>query len=237
MRWQRKGDWSAVLLTLGSSWLAATLRPHGLVLWFFVLAIAIYVLVLQRGPPLSRRVPLLLVVGVAGTLVLVSFSAGSQEERPLVHLLAGEILWRDQKWVVAMPPPDESLPAHWQGYVLYSWQNPAEVLSLWMSRLAATLLPFRPGYSSLHQAAIGLSLFFAYTFMMIGLTAVPRSFFWVLAYLPFILAPAVLFFADRDGRWLLYGLPLLSPLVGWGILRMFKGIRFLGNRRLIRPMP
>jgi 4-amino-4-deoxy-L-arabinose transferase-like glycosyltransferase len=213
---ERRGAW-LIAAAAGVLW-TALLRPNG---WLLVAVAGAYLT--ARLVP-SRRARAGLVVAVLAVFVAASaappFRRGVETERPGEMLRRGQVVWGHEASRMPMPP-EPSGPAdrdwiHDLGYVV---RHPVACARLGALRVWTELRHTRPFYSFRHNALAAAYLTPLYLLALWG--------GWILRREPLArLAGAVvaahlllvgLTFADWDGRFLLYILPLIGVFSARGL--------------------
>jgi hypothetical protein len=228
---------------LGESWLlaviavfAATMRPHG---WTLAPLALIYIVAGYRPRlTLARTITVCVsIAGVAGLLVLWQPPRGGvrlgeamgepgNASHALLNLISsGVVLWGYEDWRLPMPLIAENDTA-----CSYAFSHPLAVAKLAGARVAVEIVHARPFYSLRHNAVIAVYLTCLYGFAAWGAVQ-----FWrkgadklvaiIAAHLLLIAAT----WADWDGRFLVYLLPVITLLAACGIANSCR--RYLTARQ------
>ncbi len=201
---------------------SAFIRPNG---WVLLPIAAIYWMVRAR---LSRRLKFAaagLAVGgfLAATAFVGAFRQGIQAESPEMWLRQGTVIWKSDEWHVQMPvDATASSAVGWPGAVRYVAAHPWASARLAVTRMAVELFHARPFYSATRNWLAAISALIFYPFAVLGwwrLRTVPLAQLMTAVIGGHLLIIA-LTFADWDGRFLLYFLPLIYVLAtcelsGW----------------------
>ncbi len=230
---------SAVCFTL---WLALWAMPPGRS-WRYVLATAVIVLFALLRPSgwimlpavalfwighAKWRWPWRLVGGAAVVLLFLTlafggrgFRQGISGQSPVDKLYAGEVVWQEDLWRVAMPPPDGD-DRSYLGAVAYIVRHPIACVHLALRRLAVLFLRIRPGYSAAHNAVL-LAVYLPLAFLGAAGAWLGQQRLEVRLALALVLAHALvvaLTFNDNDGRFSLYLTPPLGLLAAMALVRL-----------------
>jgi hypothetical protein len=187
---------------------AVALRPNG---WFLLPIVGIYWAARRWVGPLRWSAwALILLIGLAAFAPV----AHSRMDHTRRLTLAGLVLSGTPIWSLPMPPPEPSGTVGFEGLLGYVARHPLACARLGAARVAAQLAHVRPFYSRAHNVAIALIL--APLYALAAMTLVQR---WreplvrlLAAVVTVQLAIVGLTWADPDGRFLLYVLPLLAAL-------------------------
>lgn len=199
--------------------LFAQLRPSG---WIMLPAVTLF-WISQAKWHWSRR----LAAAVAVVTLFLALAFGGQGFRqgisgqsPVDKLYSGEVVWQEDLWRVAMPPPPPDRT--YLGAVKYIFRHPVACCHLAMRRVVVLFLRVRPGYSGAHNAVL-LAVYLPLA-LFGGLGA------WLGRRRPgarlavtLVLAHAlvvVLTFNDNDGRFSLYLTPPLGLLAAIVLVRI-----------------
>ena len=203
--WRGYGASVSILL------LAAFIRPNG---WILFPVAALYWL--GEAVP-SRRKRWLASAGVlllfAAGAALPAFRGGIQQESPEVMLRRGEVIWNYPPARLRMPP-DPVSSTGWVSALGYGLRHPVACARLALWRVGTELAHTRPFYSRRHNLLVLLFLTPLYLLALRGWLRsrrqpLARLAAWVILSHLLIVA---LTFADWDGRFLLYVLPLMGLL-------------------------
>jgi 4-amino-4-deoxy-L-arabinose transferase-like glycosyltransferase len=191
-----------------SVWVAASVRPNGLLL----LSVAVLYLV---GHSISRKrlrwlvvsgIVLASVVGAIAALRVFPVTSHEHIEVTLRNGITGIDSWR-----VSMPPDPAPIKGDWSAAFSYAAAHPFASFRLALARVFIELIHIRPFYSFRHNIIVLAALAFIYLLALPGLKLNrDRS----LTHLLLLVIISHLFlvaisFADWDGRFLLYILPLI----------------------------
>lgn len=207
---------------------AASLRPTG---WILIPIVASYWVWRRTDSALIRSSALASIAVAFGAVVLTVplLAQGVSAGNPTRMLYEGRVQWAPEEARIPMPPAEldeDSLPAG-VGYVM---QHPVESAHLGLARVMRSFIGVRPYFSSLHNWAIiaylapvyGLAILGSirvWRHPLLGLTATV-----VVAHMAIVAAT----FADYDGRFLLYVLPLITALAGVGVSQLLPPRWFRG---------
>ncbi|HOG49733.1 MAG TPA: hypothetical protein PKY10_04030 [Lentisphaeria bacterium] len=209
--------------------LFALLRPSG---WIMLPAVALFWIGHAKW-----RWPWRLAGGVAVILLFLvlafggrGFRQGISGQGPVDKLYAGEVVWREDLWRVAMPPPNSD-DRSYLGAVAYIARHPIACTHLALRRLAVLFLRIRPGYSAAHNAVL-LAVYLPLAFLGTVGAWLGRRRLEVRLAIALVLAHALivaLTFNDNDGRFSLYLVPPLGLLSAVTLVRAAEVIA--GRRR------
>ena len=207
---------------------AASLRPTG---WILVPVVASYWVWRRTDSALIRSSAIASIAVAFGALVLTLplLARGVSAENPTRMLYEGRVQWAPDEARIPMPPAeldDDSLTAG----VQYVTRHPVESTRLALARVMRSLTAVRPYFSALHNWAIIAYLTPVYILAILGSARVWRQPLFgltatvVVAHLAIVAAT----FADYDGRFLLYVLPLITALAGVGVSQVLPP-RWIGG--------
>jgi 4-amino-4-deoxy-L-arabinose transferase-like glycosyltransferase len=207
----RSGRRWYVVAAAASLVLAALVRPNGL----FLSAAAVLYLVSRAISRRSLRwvaISGIILALVLGAITASRFYPASSNEHPEVTLRNG--ITGIPQWRVSMPADAEPVRGRWSGALGYAASHPLASLRLGITRVFIELIHVRPFYSSRHNIGLLLTLPLFYLLALAGLKLNRDP---SLARLIVLIVIAHLFvvaitFADWDGRYLLYILPLICLL-------------------------
>jgi hypothetical protein len=157
------------------------------------------------------------------------FHSAAEREAAAASLAKGDVLWRHPPSRLDMPEgnPGESSLA-------YAVDHPLSTLKLVASRIGMELAHTRYYFSPVHNLVIAVTLYPLYAFALIGILSGRRN--PLVALLVGVclthLAIVGATFADYDGRWLFYFLPLIFVLAGSGADRAIE--RLVGRLQVSR---
>ena len=193
---------------------AGSIRPNG---WPLPLIALSYWILLQR----KNRLPKLVLIVALFISFAYSFSrvqfvvSGIENASPLRALNDKVIVW-------GYPHPFEGAPdsksVDWTELGLRVVRNPLSIMKLAALRVAAEFAHVRPFYSRLHNVALLLFLPAIYASAAYGFCRL-RNEPLVLLMIAIVFYHALIiavFFADWDGRFLLYFFPLIGVLASSG---------------------
>ncbi|HZR25939.1 MAG TPA: glycosyltransferase family 39 protein [Vicinamibacterales bacterium] len=215
-----RGGWryvAASVLVL----VAATLRPHGRVL---IVSAALYWI--ARRPTL-RRDAVVAYAAAAILLIALAVTTGAtlraEAETPGRWLGNGVVIWSDTASQLSMPHDAVVDPAAAGATstapLRYAARHPIATLRLAVTRVSVELWHARRFYSRAHNAAVVALLGVTYACAVVGfLRRRHQPIAWLMAivvasHLAFVAAT----FADWDGRFVLYVLPLIDVFAGAAI--------------------
>jgi len=141
---------------------------------------------------------------------------------PYQMLLRGEVVWGYEDWRLPMPSDADTDGAGWAGVIGYALQHPLASLRLAIYRVGACLVHIRPFYSFRHNILAIVFLVPLYLLAIYGLFRARReqlSTLLVLVIGSHLLLVA-LTFANWDGRFLLYTLPLIGVFSAYGAAKL-----------------
>ena len=198
---------------------AALIRPQGRVL---AIAAAVY-WVVRRWSHASRAIVVVLAIALIGAVAMTTRSAlRAEAESPGRWLGDGVVIWADPTSRVTMPGETSALTradATSAAPIAYAVRHPVATIRLAAARVGVELLHARRFYSAAHNAAIVVALGATYLLAIVGFLKLrDRPLGWLLAgiaALHFLMVAAT--FADWDGRFLLYVLPLVTLFAAAGL--------------------
>jgi 4-amino-4-deoxy-L-arabinose transferase-like glycosyltransferase len=189
---------------------AAFIRPNG---WVIVPITAVYWIVRARVRQWVKygAAALTLLTFLAGTAFIGSFRQGIQAEGPDMWLRQGVVIWQYNGWRVPMPVEPHDSEDGWVGSLGYPLRHPWPSARLAVGRVALELLHARPFYSATHNALVVIAVLMLYPLAVLGylrLKSAPLARL-MSAIIGSHMLIVALTFADWDGRFLLYVLPLI----------------------------
>ena len=220
-----RGRWASALLP---ALMVGMLRPNGLlaiaavsVLWIWSSGRSHSVV----HAALPARIASTVVVVVTVVLVIGLSPAhrsgtGGADDRPLVRLVAGEVVWGETAWSRPMPPPpdtDRSLGA----LVRYATSEPVPTIDIGLRRIVVEVIQVRPHYPLPVNIVVGGTMLLYLGAAILGAaTAAGRVLRRpVLALALPMLAAIGATWASPEGRFGWAVLVLLGPWVGIGLDR------------------
>jgi hypothetical protein len=229
------------LLACAIALITALIRPNG---WIVLPVVAITWIsqIPLEPPPASGHLPLargrtagakrrqvgvirwLLIAGVILLSVIAAaglsgFRSGIEAESPGKMLREGRVIWANDSYQQAMPADpvgDES----WIGSLGYALRHPLESLRLALVRVAVNLLDVRPYQSDAQNFSRLAWLIPVYLLAILGAVrawADPATRL-LSAIIGTHLLTVGLTFADSDGRFVRYIIPLFYVLAAWGLI-------------------
>jgi Dolichyl-phosphate-mannose-protein mannosyltransferase len=190
---------------------AATLiRPNGSVL---ILVSALHLSSGINHRSLRRLViSAILLASILGALALLRFYTLRFGDNPVTILRYG--ITGISEWSVMMPSEPEPFAGEWTDLIVYVVRHPVASLRLGATRIAIELIHVRPFFSSTHNALVLATLPVIYLLALAGLGLSRNRSLTRLILLTITghLAVVAATYADWDGRFLLYVLPLICLL-------------------------
>lgn len=151
-------------------------------------------------------------------LTVPLLTRGVSAENPTRMLYEGRVQWAPDEARMPMPVADEDDDSLVAG-LRYLTQHPVDSARLALARVVRSLTAVRPYYSTIHNWAIIAYMTPVYILAIVGSARV-----WKQPLVGLIAAVVVTHmaivaatFADYDGRFLLYVLPLIIALAGVGV--------------------
>jgi 4-amino-4-deoxy-L-arabinose transferase-like glycosyltransferase len=203
---RRKRSWYIVAAAALAA--AALVRPNGL----FLLAVAVLYLVSRAiAHKKLRRLAVLSIVlaFVLGAIAASRFYSASSKDHPEVTLRNG--ITGIHQWRVPMPFDPAPVKGEWPALFSYVAGHPFASVRLGITRVLIELIHVRPFYSFRHNLVLLITLPFLYLLALMGLKVNhdrPLTHLLLLAIGSQLFVVAITF-ADWDGRFLLYILPLV----------------------------
>jgi len=195
---------------LAAAALAATalVRPNGL----FLLAVAVPYLISRAIEQKSlRRLAIsgIVLAFVLGAIAASRFYSTGGKDHPEVTLRNG--ITGINEWRVPMSSDPAPIKGEWSALFSYVARHPFASFRLGITRVIVELMHVRPFYSFRHNLVLLMSLPFLYLLALVGLKVSREQSLMCLILLAigsqlFVVA---ITFADSDGRFLLYVLPLV----------------------------
>jgi 4-amino-4-deoxy-L-arabinose transferase-like glycosyltransferase len=190
---------------------AATLiRPNGSVL---ILVSLLYLSSHLKPRTLSWLViSAILLAAILSALAVLRFYTLQYSDNPVIALRYGTT--GIGEWGVSMPPEPEPFAGEWTDLIGYVARHPIASLRLCATRVAIELVHARPFFSFKHNALLLATLPVIYLLALVGLKLNRNRALARLIVLTIIahLAVVAATYADWDGRFLLYVLPLVCLL-------------------------
>lgn len=199
---------------------AALLRPNG---WLLVPIAVIYWTWLHARQRAWRRmrtlgaVAAIVSLSIATTFWLATSSGQSDAIEADRWLRTGRVIWGYEGWHLPMPP-DPSTERGLSAGARYATTHPVASARLAIVRMAVELAAARPYYSRMHNLVVLAAYIPLYFFALwgIGKSRAPLAGMLAAVVLTHLLLVG-LTFADYDGRFVLYVMPLISVLAAGGI--------------------
>jgi 4-amino-4-deoxy-L-arabinose transferase-like glycosyltransferase len=218
------------VLALAAMVVCFSLRPNG---WIILPAAILYWIFLASNLSSQRKAAFAL----SSILLFIPFIPGwrtsVEAEDPAKMFREGVVIWGYETANIDMPwegSGETSLPDS----PTLLLQHPLASLRLALARVWTELLHARPFYSSLRNIINILYLTLVYVFAAAAIIYKRREpFIWLIVLLVSSqMAIVALTFADWDGRFLLYVLPLIQLLAAWSIIRLI-GSLFIRQHRFV----
>ncbi|HEY6190424.1 MAG TPA: glycosyltransferase family 39 protein [Pyrinomonadaceae bacterium] len=190
---------------------AATLiRPNGSVL---ILVSLLYLSsYLKPGTRSWLVISAILLASILGALVVLRFYTLQYSDNPVIALRYGTT--GIGEWGVLMPSEPGPFAGEWTDLIGYVARHPLASLRLCATRVAIELVHARPFFSFKHNALLLATLPVIYLLALMGLKLNRNRALTRLIVLTITahLAVVAATYADWDGRFLLYALPLICLL-------------------------
>jgi 4-amino-4-deoxy-L-arabinose transferase-like glycosyltransferase len=214
---------------------AATLiRPNGSVL------ILVSLLYLCSGIKRKRLrhlvIAAILLASILSALALLRFYTLRFGDNPVTILRYG--ITGISEWDVPMPAEPGPFAGEWTDLISYVARHPFASLRLGATRVAIELIHARPFFSFKHNALLFVSLPVIYLLALVGLRLSRNRSLMRLVVLTIVahLAVVAATYADWDGRFLLYVLPLICLLSSCTLASLVaKRARALSSKDLEEP--
>lgn len=218
---EKKGLWYVVALV--ALFEAALVRPNG---WITLPVAGIYWIICLDKSIVARAlwISIALSIFLLASFGVPTFKKGIESEKPIRMLLNGKIIWADDDWRLDMPREPGLKRAGWSGAIAYVTKHPFAVAKLATYRIATSLSHIRPQYLLRQNVHYAVMLTLLYALAVAGLLkslANPLSYLLVMMISGHLLIIAMTF-ADTDGRFLLYYLPLICVFSGRGGAILFQ---------------
>jgi 4-amino-4-deoxy-L-arabinose transferase-like glycosyltransferase len=208
--------WAICVITLT---FAALERPNGWVL--LPIALIYWTATSNRPKRLRLGISLAIAASFVGLAAVVPvFSSGIAKENPTLMMERGQVIWGHDEDRLKMPAagPEVESP-HWTDGLGYALRHVPEVARLAIARVTTEVGHTRSFYSRVHNLFIVIWLLPLYTCAVMGFPSLRRKPLasLILAVLFCHLGIVSVTFADWDGRFLLYVLPLIGVLAASGV--------------------
>ncbi|HEX8920147.1 MAG TPA: glycosyltransferase family 39 protein [Pyrinomonadaceae bacterium] len=219
---------AAVLVT------ATLIRPNGSVL------ILVSLLYLSSG--IKRRnlrrlvISAILLASILGALALLRFYTLRFGDNPVTILRYG--VTGISEWSVKMPAEPGPFAGEWTDLISYVARHPFASVRLGATRVAIELVHARPFFSFKHNALVLVTLPVLYLLALMGLRLSRNRSLARLIVLTIVahLAVVAATYADWDGRFLLYVLPLVCLLSSCALASLVaKRARALSSKDMEEP--
>jgi 4-amino-4-deoxy-L-arabinose transferase-like glycosyltransferase len=232
----KRGKWF-YLMSLLAIIFTALIRPNG---WLFLIIAPIYWLTQADLANWKKGAGVFIILAciLAGVLFAPNLSKGVQAERPDQWLKEGVIIWGYDAWRFPMPVDATSDGGGLLSGIRYGLNHPVASIGLALGRVAVEVLHIRPFYSLVHNGIVLLLMIPIYILSIIGYFRTRSRPVTSLLAIVIIchLALVGLFFADWDGRFILYVFPLFCVLASVGLLDLFRS-KWLAGKRVTTPQP
>jgi 4-amino-4-deoxy-L-arabinose transferase-like glycosyltransferase len=214
---------------------AATLiRPNGSVL---VLVSLLYLCSgIKRRRLRYLAIAAILLASILSALALLRFYTLHYGDNPATALRYG--ITGISEWDVRMPSEPGPFAGEWTDLIGYVARHPFASLRLGATRVAIELIHARPFFSFKHNALLLLSLPVIYLLALVGLRLSRNRSLVRLVVLTIVahLAVVAATYADWDGRFLLYVLPLICLLSSCALASLTtKRARALSSKDMEEP--
>ena len=209
-----RGYGAAIVLIVAT----ASVRPNG---WLLVPIALVFWIGAGSRTRLALVTAGVVVVTLAAATLIPALTQGVASESPQQSLVNGTVLWRSPIWKRTMPAA-APMPQSWIEGGTYVLQHPVPSVLLAVTRVGVEVAHVRPYYSLAHNALV------CATYLPLYALAVAGAWFaWsavqtrlVVSIIGAHLALVGLTFADYDGRFILYVVPLLTLLAAGGLGRL-----------------
>jgi hypothetical protein len=190
------------------------MRPNG---WTLLPIISI--IALNQYPFFQNKWNKLIVLGALVSIVLSisiyikPFQKGIAYESPQYHLMRGTVIWGyEDQWALAMPQESMDINGNWLEAKTYIFKHPISCIKLFFLRILTELAHIRPFYSVFHNYLIAFGVLALYPFAILGFYRLKNNQLIQIILTTLLLHLIVigLTFANWDGRFLVYILPLIS---------------------------
>ncbi len=217
----RKGIWFlaaalGILITI-------SVRPNG---WVFLPLAGLYwaAVVISRKVLRWLVIIITIAIPIAAYVMTPELKSGFAGGDPYQMLIRGEVVWGYEGWRQSMPPAGETDDTGGVAIMQYVFQHPLASLRLAAYRLGASLIYLRPYHSLLRNLLAFVIIVPQYLLAAICFFRCRRD-VGVLFLGSVIIAHlfiVTLSFADWDGRFLLYVLPLIGVISACGVERIIS---------------
>lgn len=201
--------------------ITASLRPNG---WLFVPVAGLYWVVIARSWNSIPWLGILLSLTVLFAVLFVSsgYKGSMQSVQPYQMLTQGEVVWDYEDWRLTMPLGEDKIGNEWITVLRYVIRHPLVSLRLAAYRVGACLAHIRPFYSFRHNILAIVFLVPLYLLAIYGLFLARHKQLTILlvSVIGSHLLLVALTFADWDGRFLLYTLPLIGVFSACGAAKI-----------------
>ncbi|HEX8141207.1 MAG TPA: glycosyltransferase family 39 protein [Pyrinomonadaceae bacterium] len=216
---------------------AALIRPNGL----FLLAVAVLYLVSRAVSHKTLRwlaISSIILAFILGAIIASRFYSASSEDHPEATLRKG--ITGIHPWRVPMPSDPAPIEGEWSAAFSYAAKHPLASLRLGITRAGIELIHVRPFYSFRHNIALLATLPLLYLLALTGLklNRDPSLMRLVLLVITTHLFVVAITFADTDGRFLLYVLPLICLFSACALAHLIDRLALSGElptSRRLRP--
>jgi 4-amino-4-deoxy-L-arabinose transferase-like glycosyltransferase len=218
----KRGKWFYVPALLSIAF-TILIRPNG---WLFLWIAPIYWLSQTTLSKWKKWVFTLVVLGCIGAAGIMAsgFSTGVEAEQPDQMLKQGVIIWGYKDWQFPMPIDELTTSKGLVSGLQYGIKHPISSIGLAFSRVAIEIIHIRPFYSLVHNTIVLLLMLPIYIFSISGwyrTRGKPITKLLTIVILSH-LALVALFFADWDGRFILYIFPLICVLASFSLVNLVK---------------
>jgi len=205
----RKGFWylGAALIAIAT----ASIRPNG---WILIPIAGLYWALIINSRKSIRWLSISLTIAVLVVILLTSLGSRTffSTRNPFQMLLRGEVVWGYEDWQLRMPSGGETSDKGLVAILRYAIQHPIAAIRLAIYRVGACLAHLRPYYSFRRNLVLFVFIGPLYIFGQYGFMRHWRDRLAIL--LTSVIAGHLLIvaltFADWDGRFLVYVLPLIG---------------------------
>ena len=201
----------------------ATFRFNGIV---FALILLVQLAIVRRGASKAHVIAAMLVVILLPTASPITnlYPASTEgtaqvQSGTLSFLVEGHVIWDTVK--IAMPAPPAPSGSVVRDVIAYAVRHPLAVARLYALRLGHYLLAYNPFFSFRHIVGGTLLWLVVYALSIMGLIVASKRFGveirWLLLLWVSQALLVMLTVGDYDGRFSLYAVPALIPLVAIGL--------------------